>query len=73
MAEITVYSKPNCVACNQTYRALDKKGVNYDVVDVTENEEALSFILSLGYQAAPVVVTPDEHWSQFRKEKIAAL
>ena len=32
---ITVYSTPSCVQCKATYRALDKKGVPYEVVDVT--------------------------------------
>lgn len=71
---VTVYSKPSCVACTATYRALDNKGIEYDVIDVTTNEDALEFIKGLGYQAAPVVVTEDgQHWSQFRAEKIAAL
>ena len=26
---ITVYTKPACVQCNATYRALDKAGVDY--------------------------------------------
>ena len=34
---ITVYSKPSCVQCNATYRALTKKGIDYTVVDVIED------------------------------------
>ena len=33
---VTVYTKPQCVQCNMTYRALDAKGINYDKVDITE-------------------------------------
>ena len=29
---ITVYSKPTCVQCTATTRALDARGVSYDVV-----------------------------------------
>ena len=29
---ITVYSKPACVQCNATYRALDKVGLDYTIV-----------------------------------------
>ena len=32
---ITVYSKPACVQCNATYRALDKLDADYTVVDIT--------------------------------------
>jgi glutaredoxin-like protein NrdH len=27
---ITVYTKPSCVQCTATYRALDNKGIEYD-------------------------------------------
>ena len=37
---VTVYTKPACVQCNATYRALDKAGIEYAVVDITENEQA---------------------------------
>ncbi|MFT4245960.1 MAG: glutaredoxin-like protein NrdH [Micrococcaceae bacterium] len=69
---ITVYSKPACVQCNATYRALDKKGIDYNVVDITEDTEAFELVKSLGHQQAPVVVTDDDHWSGFRPDKIAA-
>lgn len=67
---ITVYSKPACVQCNATYRALDKKGVAYDVVDITEDAAALARVKDLGYMQAPVVVAGDDSWSGFRPDKI---
>lgn len=70
---VTVYTKPNCVQCNATYRALDKRGVEYSVVDVTADGEALLTIKELGYLQAPVVLTDDGHWSGFRPDRIAAL
>ncbi|GAA4834251.1 glutaredoxin-like protein NrdH [Luteimicrobium xylanilyticum] len=70
---ITVYSKPACVQCEATKRALDKKGLEYDVVDVTEDPEALALVRELGYLQAPVVVADDTHWSGFRPDQITAL
>jgi glutaredoxin-like protein NrdH len=76
---VTVYSKPSCVACTATYRALDNKGINYNKIDVTEDDSALAFTRELGYMAAPVIVVQDEggnvvdHWSQFRGDKLAEL
>ena len=29
---ITVYTKPACVQCTATYRALDSKGIDYNVL-----------------------------------------
>ena len=71
---LTIYSKPSCVQCNATYRALDDKGVEYDVVDMSEDAQALQKVKDLGYLQAPVVITPEgEHWSGFRPDIIATL
>lgn len=67
---VTVYSKPACVACNSTYRKLDKHGVIYSTVDISEDAEAYEYVKSLGYAQAPVVVTDEEHWSGFRPDRI---
>ena len=69
---ITVYSKPRCPQCDATYRALDKQGVSYERIDVTQDPESLAFIKGLGYQQAPVVVVGEDHWSGFRPDRIKA-
>ena len=70
---ITVYSKPMCVQCDATYRALDKQGLDYRSVDVTQDVEALEYIKGLGYQQAPVVIAGEDHWSGYRPDRIKAL
>lgn len=70
---LTVYSKPLCVQCDATKRALTKAGIAYAVVDVTKDAEALVKIKALGYAQAPVVVTAEDHWSDFRPDRIKAL
>ena len=70
---ITVYSKPSCVQCNATYRALDAKGIEYSVTDVSQDADALEHVKSLGYMQAPVVIADGEHWSGFRPDKINEL
>ena len=70
---VTVYTKPACVQCNATYRALDKKGIAYTSVDVTEDPAALEQLKKMGYLQAPVVVVGDDHWSGFRPDRIKAL
>lgn len=70
---ITVYSKPLCVQCDATKRALTKAGLAYSVVDVTEDADALAKVKALGYMQAPVVITEDDHWAGFRPDKIKAL
>jgi glutaredoxin-like protein NrdH len=70
---ITVYSKPSCVQCDATYRALNKQGLEYEVVDISVDAEALENVKALGYQQAPVVFADGDHWSGFRPDKIKAL
>ena len=71
---ITVYTKPACVQCTATYRALDKAGITYTTVDITTDEEAREYVLSLGYLQAPVVVIDGtDHWSGFRPDRIKTL
>jgi glutaredoxin-like protein NrdH len=70
---ITVYSKPSCVQCNATYRALDKLGFEYEVIDISQDADARDYVMSLGHLQAPVVVAGGEHWSGYRPDQISAL
>lgn len=70
---ITVYSKPSCVQCTATYRALDKLGHEYTVVDISEDADARDYVMSLGHLQAPVVVAGGENWSGYRPDRIKAL
>ncbi len=70
---VTVYTKPACVQCNDTYKELDRQRIAYDKVDITLDAEARDYVMSLGYLQAPVVVAGNQHWSGFRPDRIKAL
>ncbi|NRH42517.1 glutaredoxin-like protein NrdH [Pseudomonas sp. MS15a(2019)] len=70
---ITIYSKPACVQCNATYRALDRQGITYEVVDIEQDAQARQTVESLGYRQVPVVVAGDDHWAGFRPDKLGRL
>lgn len=70
---ITVYSKPACVQCTATTRALDRKGLTYSIVDLSEDTEAYARVTEMGYRQVPVVVAGDSHWAGFRPDMIGAL
>ena len=70
---ITVYTKPACVQCSATFRALDRAGIEFDVVDISRDDAARDYVMSLGYLQAPVVVTDTAHWSGFRPDRIRSL
>ena len=70
---VTVYSKPACVQCTATYRALDRLAVDYDIIDISQDAEALDRVRSLGYMQAPVAIAGERHWAGFRPDMISAL
>lgn len=72
-ATVTVYTKPACVQCTATYKALDKQGIAYRTVDISLDPEARSYVMALGYLQAPVVVAGNDHWSGFRPDRIKTL
>lgn len=71
--KIEIYSKPACVQCTATYRALDRQGLDYTVIDLTEDPAARETVENLGYRQLPVVVVGEQHWSGFRPDRIQAL
>lgn len=70
---ITVYSKPACVQCTATTRALDAKGLDYRLIDLTEDAEAMEKVMAMGYRQAPVVIAGEAHWAGFRPDMIGRL
>ncbi|EJK79955.1 glutaredoxin-like protein NrdH [Agrobacterium sp. SHOUNA12C] len=70
---ITVYSKPACVQCTATTRALDRHGIDYRIIDVSIDDAALELVQGLGYRQVPVVVAGEQHWAGFRPDMISAL
>lgn len=70
---VTVYSKPACVQCTATTRALDRQGIDYTIIDVSEDMNAYDLVQGLGYRQVPVVVAGETHWAGFRPDMISAL
>ena len=70
---VTVYTKPACVQCDATYKALDNHGIAYQKVDITQDGGARDYVMSLGYLQVPIVVAGGQHWSGFRPDRIKAL
>jgi glutaredoxin-like protein NrdH len=71
--DVTVYSLPSCVQCDSTKRLLKRENIAFNEVDLSEDAAAMELVRSLGYQAAPVVIAGDKHWSGFRMDQIMQL
>lgn len=67
---ITVFTKPSCPQCTATKSTLDRAGVPYTIIDVTQTPEAVDVITAMGYAGLPVVVTPRGHWTGFRPNQL---
>jgi glutaredoxin-like protein NrdH len=70
---LTVYSKPGCVQCTATMRALADAGIPYRVVDLAGDPVALEHVKGIGFLQAPVVEGAGEPWSGFRPDRIDEL
>lgn len=53
---IKIYGKVNgCNNCIVVKEKLEKYGIEYNFIDVTQDEESLNLIKSLGYRQVPVI------------------
>jgi glutaredoxin-like protein NrdH len=74
MDTITAYTKPACVQCNATFRALDREENRLHRRRASPRILRLMRHMDSGeYLQAPVVVADDDHWSGFRPDRIRAL
>lgn len=82
---VVLYSKPGCVQCISTERALTANQIDYRKIDVTESAQAEARVRELGYSALPVMDIPfdrevidtdgtrAQHWYGFRPDLISQL
>lgn len=68
---VVVWELPNCVACHQTKREFDKRGIIYTTRKLTP--KAADKFLAMGFTAAPIIETDAKRWSGFRLDKIKSL
>jgi len=57
MNNITVYSKDNCSNCEATKNLLNNRGIDFEEVNISHDEEGLNFIKENGYKSVPVTIT----------------
>lgn len=70
---IDLYSKPNCPQCRMTKVWLEREGLQYNEIDVTQDAEAENRCRAMGYKELPVVVAASQHWSGFRHSRLMEL
>lgn len=74
MNKVTVYTTIYCPQCMMTKQYMDSLNIEYETIDVTNNEEARQHVKELGFTSLPVVVVESgEAWFGFRPENIDLL
>lgn len=68
-----VYTKPLCVQCDATKRALNRAGIAYEIIDLTQDPDARAAVAARGFLQVPVVIADDDAWSGFRPDKLKQL
>lgn len=69
---IKIYVKDGCPQCNMTERLFDQLECNFEVINITHNEDAQQRLIKEGWLALPVVKVEPEgiSWSGFQPNNI---
>lgn len=70
---ITIYTRNDCVQCHATKRAMESRGVAFEMVNVDHCPDAADTLRARGFRSLPVVVAGETSWSGFRPDMINRL
>ncbi len=72
--QVKVYSTPGCNNCRMTKEFLKSKNIDFEDINIAENEEARNWLIEkTGYIGAPVIQIGDEFVTGFDRKKIESL
>jgi glutaredoxin-like YruB-family protein len=72
--KVTVFSTPSCMYCNMLKAYFDEKGIIYEAIDVSENQEKAKYITEkTGQLGVPVTEIDETFVIGFDQPKIAEL
>lgn len=70
---IIIYTRNDCVQCHATKRAIESRGLTFDLIDLDLHPQAADDLRARGYRQLPVVMAGQESWSGFRPDMINRL
>lgn len=70
---ITIYTRNDCVQCHATKRAMESRGVEFEMVNIDLVPEAADTLREQGFRQLPVVIAGEISWSGFRPDMINRL
>ena len=70
---VILYTQPQCPTCETVKRALDVRNIQYELKDISKDEDAYKRVLELGYKRVPVLEKGADHWMGYQPSQIAKL
>ncbi|HBM0948577.1 glutaredoxin-like protein NrdH [Enterobacter kobei] len=70
---IIIYTRNNCVQCHATKRAMESRGMVFEMVNIDQQPEAAETLRAQGFRQLPVVIAGETRWSGFRPDMINRL
>ncbi|ENA0596695.1 glutaredoxin-like protein NrdH [Enterobacter kobei] len=70
---IIIYIRNNCVQCHATKRAMESRGMVFEMVNIDQQPEAAETLRAQGFRQLPVVIAGETRWSGFRPDMINRL
>lgn len=58
---IQVYGKPKCSYCDKAKHILGMYGIDYEYINIMEDETAMDMIVDAGLKSVPQIYLDDKH------------
>lgn len=71
--QVKIWTKSNCVQCEQSKKMFVKEGIKYEEHNLEENLDQLELFKEQGLMSAPIIESEIGTWSGFRIDKIGDL
>lgn len=68
--QVKIWTKSNCVQCEQTKKQFAKLGIKYEEHNLEVNLDQLEAFKEQGLMSAPIIESETGTWSGFRIDKI---
>ncbi|WP_414164584.1 glutaredoxin-like protein NrdH [Superficieibacter sp. BNK-5] len=70
---IIIYTRNDCVQCHATKRAMESRGLAFEMVNLDVDTNEIETLRAQGYRQLPVVIAGETSWSGFRPDMINRL
>ncbi|MDU2940259.1 glutaredoxin-like protein NrdH [Superficieibacter sp. 1612_C1] len=70
---IIIYTRNDCVQCHATKRAMESRGLAFEMVNLDVEPDEIETLRAQGYRQLPVVIAGETSWSGFRPDMINRL